>query len=299
VTSVSLKARLTAFALRATGIIRRNFDGATDMAAAQEKALAKLVDPLARPLAGVDVDVTTFDDRPVWTLAPADRTPTATVLYWHGGGYIYPPTPGHYAFYAAMVRKYGWRIIAPRYPLAPPHDVEHVTNFAFAFYHDLVAREGVPALIAGDSAGGGLAAALAMMIRGAGEHLPKGLLLICPWLDARADHPDQIAIEPRDGILTISGLRKAGALYAGEAGTRDVRVSPINGDWRGLPPILCFGGGDDVLVTDARRLKAKLPGVDYVERAGLIHDWPLFAFAESKAARAKMADFAAKGFPTP
>jgi acetyl esterase/lipase len=292
--SVSLKARATGFVLRATGIIRRNFDGATDMAAAQEKALAKLADPLERPVAGVRVDVSEFHDRPVWTLTPADRAPTATVLYWHGGGYIYPPTVGHYAFYVAMVRKYGWRIIAPRYPLAPPHDVDDATNFAFAFYHDLVARAGAPTLIAGDSAGGGLTAALAMMVRDAGEVLPAGLILICPWLDARADQPEQRAIEPRDGILTVAGLRKAGQIYAGTAGVDDVRVSPLDGDWSGLPPILCFGGGDDVLVTDARRLKAKLPSVDYDERAGMLHDWPLFTFAESMAARAKMAAFAAQ-----
>ncbi|MEY4269576.1 MAG: hypothetical protein RLZZ58_792 [Pseudomonadota bacterium] len=289
----SIKAWLTARVLRATGVYRRSYAGGADFAALQAKALAALADPLARPLAGVDVDVTIFDDRPVWTLSPTDRAPTATVLYWHGGGYVYPPTPLHYAFYGAMVRDHGWRIVAPRYPLAPPHDVEDATNFAFALYHDLIARDGVPTLIGGDSAGGGLAAALAMAVRNAGVALPSGLLLICPWLDARVNHRDQAAIEPRDGILTIAGVRKAGALYAGEAGVTDVRVSPLLGDWVGLPPILAFGGGDDILVTDARALKAKLPGVNYDERAGLLHDWPLFTFSESQSARARMAAFAA------
>jgi epsilon-lactone hydrolase len=48
------------------------------------------------------------------------------------------------------------------------------------------------------------------------------------------------------------------------------------------------------LVTDARALKSAIPAVDYEEQAGLIHDWPLFTFPESRSAQARMAGFAAK-----
>ena len=60
--------------------------------------------------------------------------------------------------------------------------------------------------------------------------------------------PDQPGIEPNDAILTIRGIREAGLMYAGAAGVRDRRVSPIFGDWAGLPPILAFGGGSDILI---------------------------------------------------
>jgi acetyl esterase/lipase len=106
-------------------------------------------------------------------------------------------------------------------------------------------------------------------------------------------HPDQLKTEPRDGILTISGISAGGTLYAGDLPRNDPRCSPIFGDWEGLPPILAFAGGDDILVTDSRALKAKLPSVELIELAGMLHDWPIFSFSESRKAQAKMANFVA------
>jgi epsilon-lactone hydrolase len=107
------------------------------------------------------------------------------------------------------------------------------------------------------------------------------LLLICPWLDANPANPEQRHIEPRDAILTLAGIAEAGQLYAANLPLNDPRVSPIHGNLNGLPPILAFGGSDDVLVTDARALKVKVPLVEYHEGAGLIHDWPIFTFPKA------------------
>jgi epsilon-lactone hydrolase len=290
----SFAARLTGFILRRTGVYRRMFAGAAAFARTRTKLTADGIGPTAKQERGVTVRRDEFQDRCVWTIAPEKGEIGATVLFWHGGGYVYPPMAGHWDFFNLMARKYGWRIIAPLYPLAPESDAAATVRFASDFYADLVTRKAAPTLMGGDSAGGGLAAATAMALRDAKAAMPKGLLLICPWLDADPGHADQAKIEPRDAILTIAGLRDAGALYAGAAGVRDWRASPIHGDWSGLPPILAFGGGDDILVTDARRLKEKLPSVDYEEQAGLIHDWPIFVFSESRSAQARMAGFAAK-----
>ncbi len=290
----SFSARLTGFILRRTGAYRRMFAGGDAFARTRTKLTADGIGPTQKQESGLAVRHDEFQGRCVWTIAPERGEVTATVLFWHGGGYVYPPMAGHWDFFAAMARHYGWRIVAPLYPLAPESEVLATTRFASDFYADFVAREGAPTLMGGDSAGGGLAAATALALRDAKAPMPSGLLLICPWLDADPAHADQRSIEPRDAILTIAGIRDAGALYAGSAGVRDWRASPINGDWSGLPPILAFGGGDDILVTDARRLKEKLPSVDYEEQAGLIHDWPMFTFPESKAAQARMAGFAAK-----
>jgi len=99
-------------------------------------------------------------------------------------------------------------------------------------------------------------------------------------------------LEKKDCMLTISGLRGAGALYAGTNSANDPRVSPIHGDWQDLPPILCFAGGADTLLTDARALKAKLPSIEYVELDGMMHVWPILFFPESRKAQQQMADFA-------
>ena len=129
------------------------------------------------------------------------------------------------------------------------------------------------------------------MARDSGKPLPASLLLICPWLNLDPAHPDQLTTEPRDGILTISGISEGGTLYAGDLPRTDPRCSPILGNWDGLPPILAFAGGDDILVTDSRALKSKLPSVELIELEGMMHDWPIFSFAESRTAQAKMARF--------
>jgi epsilon-lactone hydrolase len=284
--------RLLSGILRFTGVYRKLFSGGPDFAKYQAKALVGPIAPPAKASAKCTINQSQFAGRDVWEFSPKDRAPEATLLYWHGGGYVYPPADAHWAFFVTMAATYGWRMIVPCYQLAPAADAAATVSFALDLWRDLAGREDAGTItMGGDSAGGGLTAAVAMAARDAGAPLPTKLLLICPWLDVNPSHPDQAKIEPRDAILTLRGLREAGALYAGTAGVADPRVSPIHGNWDGLPPILAFGGGDDILVVDARALKAKLPSVDYREMAGMIHDWPIFTFPESREAQAAMAAF--------
>lgn len=290
----ALSTRLISFVLRKTGVFRRMFAGGPQMADVIAKAALVPSAPADKLQRRVNASQTEFDGCVVWDIAPRDRSPSATVLYWHGGGYIYAAAEAHWNFLAHMAETHGWRVIAPLYPLAPANEVGRTTDFALAFYKAFVTRQsGAPFTMAGDSAGAGLTAATVLAARDAGLKLPGNLILICPWLNADPSHADQPSIEPRDAILTIRGIRDAGRMYAGAAGVSDPRVSPIHADWSGLPPILSFGGGHDILVVDARALKAKLPSVDYREMDGMIHDWPIFTFPESRAAQAQMAAFAA------
>jgi epsilon-lactone hydrolase len=291
--AVSFSAQTFAFVLRTTGIVRRGFSGGPRF----QKNLAKIrAAPLPEPAAKlrhkVKVEHSEFEGRPVWTLSPKDRVPSAHMLYWHGGGYVYPASDFHYVFLAEMAEKHGWSVTAPLYPLAPEQQVTAIQAWAMAFYRDYLNKHSGAFFMGGDSAGGGMTAAVSMMARDAGLRMPQGLLLICPWLDVVPDHPDQAAIEPRDAILTIRGIDEAGRLYAGDMPLNDPAVSPIHGNWHdGLPPVLAFGGGDDILVTDARALKTKLPSMDYVEGDKMIHVWPIMFFPEARAAQKNMADF--------
>jgi epsilon-lactone hydrolase len=293
----SLAARLTGFVLRTTGLYRRMYTGGPSFGKNIAKVRAeRLAEPNAKAKVALLVEQTDFQGRPVWKLSPKDKAPTAHLLYWHGGGYVYPATPVHWAFLVNMAKHYGWSITAPLYPLAPETTAAETTAFALDFYTRFAEKNPQGFIMGGDSAGGGLAAVTAQMARDAQLPLPSNLILICPWLDLKPTNPAQQIIEARDGILTISGIAEAGLAYAGSLPLTDPRCSPIHGEWGGLPPILSFGGGDDILVVDARALKAKLPSVDYVEEAGLIHDWPIFTFAESKAAQKRMASFVSKAY---
>ena len=288
----SLKARIVGGILRTTGLISRNFAGGPNMPKVIAKARAAALPlPTKAMHAALDVREDSVDGRSVWTIAPKDRAPTGHLFYFHGGGYVFTASPLHWRFYERLASEHGIAVTAPFYPLAPEHGVEETTAHALALYRWFADRNTTPFVLGGDSAGGGLAAVTATAARDMGLRAASGLLLVCPWLDAVAEHPDQPAIETRDSILKLRGIRDAGQLYARDAAVTDPRVSPLYGDWAGLPPILMFGGGDDLLVTDARALKAKLPDAVYREGSGLMHDWPIFSFRESREARAEMAAF--------
>ena len=288
----SLLARVISSILRTTGVYRKQF---SDGPGFMERIAASRENPYLPPAKmrqRLAVTEKQLDGRSVWTIAPKDSAPVAHLLYFHGGGYIFPAADVHWKFMAHMAEVHGIAVTAPLYPLAPEASAAEVTAFGLAAYEAFLASHDGPFIMGGDSAGGGLTAVVAQMARDKGLRPASGLLLICPWLDGSGDHPDQVAIEERDCILTLGGIRAAAKLYAHDLPIEDPRVSPIHGDWNGLPPILCYGGGDDILVTDARALKAKVPEIRYVETAGLMHVWPIFFLRESRAAQAQIAKFA-------
>lgn len=291
----SMIARIAAVVLRTTGIYRKLFTGGPQFQANIAKSRAQPTPaPSAKARGSLNVAQTEFGGRTIWTLSPRDREPTAHILFWHGGGYVYPAAAVHWDFLAHMAKVHGWSVTAPLYPLAPESNAQATTQWAMDFTRSYVeGLNGKPYVMGGDSAGGGLTAAVAQSSRDGGPAAAQALILICPWLNLDPVHPEQAQIEPRDGILTISGITDAGRVYAADLPINDPRCSPLFGNWDGLPPILAFGGGDDLLVTDARALKARHPAVVYRELAGMLHDWPIFTFRESRAAQAEMAAFAA------
>jgi epsilon-lactone hydrolase len=275
----SITSRAVAFILRTTGVARKSFTGGDVLHSNIAQNRAKPTpQPGAKWHRQLHIDQMEFQGRTVWHLAPKNEKPAAHILFWHGGGYVYPATSLHFDFLAHMAKTHGWAITVPMYPLSPEYDAAMIREWVMSFYQDYSGKSAGAFFMGGDSAGGGMASAAAMMARSSG--FPQSAALF-----------DQAKIEPRDAILTISGIRDAGALYAGQEDVASPWVSPQFGDWNGLPPILVFGGGDDILVTDARALKSKQPSIIYVEGAKMIHDWPLFFFPESRKAQSQMAAF--------
>ena len=79
------------------------------------------------------------------------------LVFWHGGGYVYPATDIHWKFLSRMASVHGWSVTAPLYPLAPENTADHITNWAMDYYAAYLADMGDTAFVmGGDSAGGGL-----------------------------------------------------------------------------------------------------------------------------------------------
>lgn len=216
--------------------------------------------------------------------------PRGEILFLPGGAFVFGPDAGHWRF-ARWLTAQGWAVTIAAYPLAPEADHRSVDQFlheAFARWQDRNAR--APFALIGDSAGANLALRLALRDRAA----VQALVLITPWLDLSLSHPDQPALERRDPLLRIDGLRAAARWHAAGLTLVDPAISPLHADLSGSPRTLLFGGGRDLLVPDARRFAERASRVRYVERP-LLHDWPLLLIPEARAARAQLLDFLLRG----
>lgn len=234
-----------------------------------------------------------IDDRTVWTLAPRKAQASGVrVLWFHGGAYVRPVTAWHWRFLAALVEASGATAIAPNYPLAPRHSAERAVAFAREVWAACV-DDGVPTVLAGDSAGGGLATALCLALRDAGAPMPAHLLLVSPWLDVATDHLSVDRIAPDDPLLQAPGLREAGRWYAGPLALHHSLVSPLHADLHGLPPATVYAGTRDILHADGTRFVSRMREAGGTatlhEGAGMIHAWPLLPFAEGRRARDEIA----------
>ncbi len=215
---------------------------------------------------------------PCYTLAPrtGERAHAPRILYLHGGCYTYEITGFHWDFLGKLVDALGATITVPIYPLAPEHD--HAEAFAMLepLADRLLAIEPGRVVVMGDSAGGGLALALATRTA---TPKPRAVILLSPWVDIALADPAIDAFEARDPMLGRGGLVAAGAMWANGSDPMDPRVSPIHASFAGLPPITIFIGGRELLLPDAHRLRDRLidAGITVTlhEEPSMFHVWPL------------------------
>lgn len=217
-----------------------------------------------------------------------------TLLFLHGGSYVINATHPHWRFLAKLVERTGCRVVAPDYPLAPGHCYADAYRMLRGLYKVLLGREPRPKIVLmGDSAGGGLALGLAMLIRDEGLPPPETLVMLSPWLDITMSNPRIAAIDREDPFLNRDALIKAGESWARGANPRKPFISPLYGTFGGLPTMHLFIGTRDILVADCRRFRdaCQTAGarLAYYEFERMVHDWILLDFKEARIAFAQVA----------
>ncbi|MCY0387307.1 alpha/beta hydrolase fold domain-containing protein [Robbsia sp. Bb-Pol-6] len=241
--------------------------------------------------------------------AAAELTPTLsrTVLYLHGGAYLFCSPRTHRPITCALARHGLARVLAPEYRLAPEHPAPAALDDALAAYRGLLADGIAPTtiVVAGDSAGGGLTLALLLALRDAGDPLPAAGVLFSPWTDLAVTGATIDSHADSDVLFDGRGVRAAARLYlAGMPGT-DWRASPLYGDFTGLPPLLIQASDSEVLLDDARRVvdKARAAGVEvaFHQWRGVPHAWQIFAgfLPEARVALHQAGDFIRRHARTP
>lgn len=297
--SPSLSHRLLCVLLRLSGRRRRYASaGQLQRFIARRAQAAPFGDPpLPVQRAGLALRRHEQGGRPVLELAPA--APRRQILYLHGGAYINPIVTQHWQFLTRLAQGAQAGITVPLYPLAPAHSHREALPFVAQQYRQLLDQHGPQALtLMGDSAGGGLALALAQQLAREGLPQPARLLLISPWVDLQLDEDDEVlALAARDPMLDLPGLREAARLWAAGVDRRAPQLSPLHGPLAGLAPMAVFIGTGDLLWPSVRRLReraqAQGAALSYVEVEHMLHAWPLLPVAEARLALRQMLDFIA------
>lgn len=181
------------------------------------------------------------------------------LLYLHGGGYVTGSPLTHAAMVARLSKIAGLRAFLPAYRLAPEHPAPAALNDVIAAWEGLLALGYDPdrIVLAGDSAGGGLAFALLaeLCARGTPPHMVLGF---APWVDLTGRGASLAANAGRDALLPARRFDELAKMYAGPFPRDDPRVSPLFADFPGAPPVLLQVSDDEILRDDSLRLARQL-----------------------------------------
>ncbi|MBI3792291.1 MAG: alpha/beta hydrolase fold domain-containing protein [Gemmatimonadetes bacterium] len=206
-----------------------------------------------------------------------------TILYVHGGGYVFCSEETHRPLTTALANLARARVFAPAYRMAPEHRFPAAIDDVQAAAEWLLTTQGAdPArtVVGGDSAGGGLAAALLVARRDAGLPALAGGLLFSPWMDLAATGGTIVSNDGRDAMFIGSGIANFARVYLGDAPATHPLASPHYAPCEGLPPLCIQVSRQEVLLDDARRLaaKARAAGVDVTlaEWDDLVHVWQMW-----------------------
>ncbi|MBO4592406.1 MAG: alpha/beta hydrolase [Eubacterium sp.] len=230
-----------------------------------------------------------------------DSTSPWVILHFHGGGYV-GAMRRHYKRMAGLYSEvgHGATVLTVDYRVAPEHPFPAALEDARESY-DWLLEQGYKEeqiIVAGDSAGGGLAMAMCHSLKSEDRKLPAGIVAMSPWADlttSGASYKDNYDIDP------VFGNERSELIfdnpYIGDADPSDPRISPLYGDFDGFPPMLIQSGTDEMLLSDSESVaeKAKAAGVKvrFTKYPGMFHVFQMAGtiMDESKSAWAEVRRF--------
>jgi len=216
------------------------------------------------PPADVIVTSAVLGTVPTAEITVAGAEPRHVVLYFHGGTYAL----GRAASAADLASQIGRRtdatVISVDYRLAPEHPHPAAVDDAVTAYAALLHRGVAPSriVVAGESAGAGLAVAALVAARGRALPMPTAAFLMSPWVDLTLTGETMDSNREIDPMLTREGLAARAADYAGSHDPAADLISPIFADQSGLPPLAIQAGSHEVLLDDAIRLARRAAAAD-------------------------------------
>lgn len=210
--------------------------------------------------------------------------PQLTVLYIHGGAYIGGATKTYHNMTSRLAKRLKGEVYLVTYPFAPEHPFPSAVNRVMEAYEYLLGlgKRAEDIVIAGDSAGGGLTLATLLHIRDKGLQQPRCAVTFSPGSNCFPDDKILEALDPSDAMLSADIIRTVIDIYVPDPEQRShPYASPCLGDYTGICPLMITVSTDEVLYPDAKRVRQAAEQsnveVEWVERGGLFHVWPVMA----------------------
>jgi acetyl esterase/lipase len=196
--------------------------------------------------------------------ANPDASPA--ILYLHGGGHVMGSAFGHKPLVGALAVAADSHAVAPEFRLAPEHPFPADLEDAQRAYEWML-ETGTPpeqVVVAGDSAGCGLAMALLLSLKQQHLPLPGGALLFCPWVDLGSGSLKALAATDEQAALMLEQIRGYVGQYLDGHPADDPVLNPLTADLTGLPPILIQAATGDAQREEAHLLvdRARAHGVE-------------------------------------
>ncbi len=236
----------------------------------------KLLDEVAGKFTipkGIEIRRVSANAIPSEWISMEKRIPRGVILYLHGGAYVAGSLKSHRHLVANLAIETGYDVLNVDYRLAPEHTFPAAVADAYNAYQWLSHQENTKRIVvAGDSAGGGLATALLLKLQEEHETMPDGAVLLAPWVDLRRNIRYEKQQMQKDVILTDTALMESAALYAHQNDANvNPFISPILGSYEGFPPTMIQVGSYDLLWDEGRAL------AEHMKLAGVrvyLYDWP-------------------------
>ena len=257
------------------------------------------------PSFAVKTSRSTFGGVPGVSFIPKKQSkPNTKIVYLHGGGYcIGSSLTTHRIGLKKLAKVAGSICHSIDYRLAPENPYPGAIDDALAAWLDIVETNPESTLIlSGDSAGGGLSLALMMRLRDEGHKLPDGAVLFSPWTNLTCESETYATKAKADPMISPKMPIVCAEHYAPTtADKKNPYVSPIFGDFKGLPRTLILVGEQEILLDDSRIVgeQAKAAGADFEVDIwpNMFHDWWLFGsfIPESKQCLLKVAEWVHSG----
>lgn len=223
-----------------------------------------------------DIDI---NGVPCQRYTPNDAVKGKVLLYLHGGAYINGPFSIYGPYISRLSKTCRLGGILVGYRLAPEDPFPAALEDVNTVYTHLIENGSQPSdiLIAGDSAGGGLAIASLVSFRYQELPMPNACLVISPWADLTNSSESQQTNVKKEVLLTKKQLDEAAKMYSNGMDLKSPLISPVFADLSGLPPLFIQVGSDEILLSDSLKLaenaqKAGVP-INIKVWEGMFHVW--------------------------